>query len=360
MMDTEQFFFKKQRETRAGTHLGKHLGKHLGRLLRCQSRIAVLTAVILTTAVLIAAGLLAGGCSPNHPPVITSLEINPDRITPVDSCIITCTASDEDGDELSYEWWATRGEITGGMSSVAWTAPDTPGIYHIMVTVSDGREGEAIESVTVNVKDNHQPTIETLVANKDWVTPSGSCRIECRAEDPDDDELTYEWWFEGGDVAGSGPVITWTAPEEDGLYDITVVVSDGFGGEATTWLTMSVASTPPPVIEALIVTPEDPEHFKEHEGGYMILRNRSCEIRCVVRDPGEGLTYEWSDGHDTYVEPSDCDSCSSFEGEGSVVTWTAPDERGTITITVVVYDTAGNMAARNTQFKVETCKCAFK
>ena len=356
MMDTEQLFFKKQIATGAVPQPR--------RLLRCllsiaDLTVAVPTVAVLTAAVLIAAGLLAGGCSPNHPPVINSLEVNPDRITPVDSCIITCAASDEDDDELSYEWWATRGEITGGMSSVAWTAPDTPGIYHIMVTVSDGREGEAIESVTVNVKDNYPPTMEALVANKDWVTPSGSCRIECRAEDLDDDELTYEWWFEGGDVAGSGPVITWTAPEEDGLYDITVVVSDGFGGEATTWLTMSVASTPPPVIEALLVTPEEPEYFKEHEGGYMILRNRRCEITCIVGDPGEGLTYEWSDGHDTYVAPSNCGARDSFEGEGPTVTWTAPDERGTITITVVVYDTAGNMAARSTQFKVETCKCVF-
>ena len=36
---------------------------------------------------------------------------------------------------------------------------------------------------------NNQPVISSLTAEKDWVTPSSSSKVECAASDPDDDSL---------------------------------------------------------------------------------------------------------------------------------------------------------------------------
>ena len=317
---------------------------------------------IVIFAVLLITIFFLGGCSPtNHPPLVTSIEAKQSIIGPLDSCVIECVAWDEDGDELSYEWSAGKGSINGDGATVAWTAPETEGIYNITVKVTDGNGGEVTDSITITVKDNHPPTITSLVfvhregeAYADWVTPLSSCHIECHAEDPDDDELNYEWSASGGNISGTGLVITWTAPEAEGLHNITVVVTDGRGGKVTRSLMISVALNPPPIIESLVVTPENPKYLKKYPWGYRILKNRSCQIECIVTGANDELVYEWSDGDYTYIEDCNCGE-SPFAGEGSVITWTAPDEGGEITIMVIVYDVEGNMASKNVVFQVETC-----
>ncbi|MCK4403419.1 MAG: hypothetical protein KAV98_06600 [Dehalococcoidia bacterium] len=309
---------------------------------------------IAAFAVLVTVIFLIGGCAPaNHPPVITNLKAEPETLPSSGSCWIECVASDEDGDELSYEWSAGKGDINGDGATVAWTAPETEGIYNIMVRVTDGNGGEATDSVTITVKDNHPPTITSLIADADWVTPSGSCRIECYAEDPDDDELNYEWAASEGDISSTGSVITWTAPDAEGLYNITVVVTDGYGGEATRPLDVSVSLNPLPVIESLIVTPKGHEYLKEYDGGYKVGKAKSCEIECVVTDAGDGLVYEWSASGD------DTDG-GEISGEGSVITWTAPDRAVEVTVTVTVSDAAGSMVSKSIVFTVVSCSaCTF-
>jgi len=292
--------------------------------------------------------LLIGGCVPaNQPPVITNLKAKQNVIAPLDSCLIECVASDEDGDELTYEWSASKGNITGAGATVAWSAPETEGIYSIVVKVADGNEGEATDSITITVKVNHPPFIISLVAGAEWVAPASSCFIKCKAEDPDGDELSYDWSTSGGDISGTGSVVNWTAPDTVGLHNITVAVTDGQGGEGTRSLSIGVVLAQPPTIESLIVTPEEPKYVKEYEGGYRILRNRSCYIECVVKDASHDLVCEWS------ADEGD------ISGEGSVITWTAPDERGEVTVTAIVSDSSGGVATKSIVFKVETCSCAF-
>ena len=147
---------------------------------------------------------------------------------------------------------------------------------------------------------NHEPVITDLVVSPEWVLISGSSHIELSAEDEDGDELSYEWVAEEGKIAGSGQTIDWTAPDSPGLYEITVIVNDGFGKETKRTISVSVSQYPPPVIEELVVTPETPKYFKEKGDGYMILRDRIAEINVVIDGMRGDLTYEWSDGGETY------------------------------------------------------------
>jgi len=304
--------------------------------------------------VLLSIILLVGGCAPaNQPPGIISLKAKQDVLSPLSSCLIECVASDEDGDELSYEWSAGEGNINGDGATVAWTAPETEGIYNIMVRVTDGNGGEATRSVTITVKDNHPPIIHNLIVDTDWVTPSSSCRIECDAEDPDGDELNYEWSTDGGDISDTGSIVTWTVPEAVGLYTITVVVTDGYGGEATIPLDVSVSLNPPPIIEELIITAEHRYLKEEYSGHYLIGRAMSCDIQCIVAGASGELSYEWSASGD------DTDG-GEISGEGSMITWTAPDRAGEVTVTVTVSDAAGSMVSKSIVFTVVGCSaCAF-
>jgi hypothetical protein len=87
---------------------------------------------------------------------------------------------------------------------------------------------------------NRSPVIEGLTTNCPRVRPAGSATIECAAFDPDGDELSYAWSADRGNITGKGDIVTWVAPDATGTYTITVTVSDGRGGEATSsWITNS-------------------------------------------------------------------------------------------------------------------------
>jgi hypothetical protein len=63
----------------------------------------------------------------------------------------TAEASDPDGDNLSYEWKTSGGQIFQTQDNrIGWSA-DSPGNYTIEVKVTDGKGGEAISSMTFEV-----------------------------------------------------------------------------------------------------------------------------------------------------------------------------------------------------------------
>jgi hypothetical protein len=187
-----------------------------------------------------------GSCTPaNLLPVISSLTADYEgEINPADSCQIECVASDPDGDELTYTWTAYGGTILGGGSTVTWVAPDMFGICSIKVEVSDGRNGLAIELINIEVSaPNNPPVIESLTTNCPRVKPNSSgAIITCVASDPDNDELTYSWSADRGNISGEGSTVNWIAPGDYGTYFITVTVTDGRGGEASDEIKIIVCS----------------------------------------------------------------------------------------------------------------------
>jgi len=303
--------------------------------------------LIMTVAIM----LLVPSCKMigNHSPIITSLKAEPETLHPLGSCQIECIASDEDGDELSYEWLASKGHVDGDAPTVTWTSPESEGIYNIMVRVSDGKGGEVTDSVTIIVRINNPPTIGSLIGDVDWVTALSSCQVECDAGDPDGDKLSYQWSTDGGDVSGTGPVVTWTAPDGEGLYNIMVVVTDGYGGEDARSLAITVAPEQPPVIEDLIVTPQEPRYLKEYPGYYKAGKAKKYDIECIVSDTSGELVYEWS-----------CND-GEISGEGSMITWTAPGRAVQVTVTVTVSNAAGDMVSNSIVLKVVSCSpCTFR
>jgi len=87
----------------------------------------------------------------NRPPVIDKLTSEWQQVKKATATTIKCTARDPDGDELSYLWSASGGNITGEGAVVTWVAPDAFGTYTITVTVTDGRGGQATESIDIVV-----------------------------------------------------------------------------------------------------------------------------------------------------------------------------------------------------------------
>ena len=192
-----------------------------------------------------------------------------------------------------------------------------------------------------------RPVINSLEAEAEWTAPLDSLQVTCDAEDPEGDELSYEWSASGGNITGTGPEVTWTAPEELGMYDITVVVENSQGRKDTASITLIASNGPPPIIEDLIVTAEH-EYLKETTTGYKVAKTYDYDIECIASNTSGELVYEWS-----------CDG-GEVSGEGSTITWTAPNTECDVTVTVKVFDDMGNWVRKSIAFEVVPCKdCVF-
>lgn len=308
--------------------------------------VAVLLPVVLYT-------VLAG-----HPPVIAGLEVNPVRVAPSSSAQIVCTVSSR-GDGLSYDWSASAGEFQGTGATVTWTAPAAEDTYTISVTVTDERGGQATGSVDIEVTANRPPEITSLTADAGWTFAAGTIEVKCEARDPDGDTLTYAWEATGGTIADTGEAVTtWTAPDEFGEYHITVTVGDGKGGSVQETVLTKVMPDQPPDIAGLEVTKDAYGHCYLIEGARpKVGQGQKYDIECLVsnRVPGTEmeLFYElfyqwtWEDGQ--------------LEGEGSMITWTAPSSSGFVTVTVTVSDIAGNTVSESITLNVVGCSpCTFR
>ena len=303
--------------------------------------------VIVVVAVLLA--IMFDTMLANHRPAITSLEA-PERVLPSGSCQIACNASDRDGDELSYNWSANGGDISGTGASVNWIAPDYPGFYDVTVTVTDGRGGEVTKQITITVRANTSPSIDNLAANAEWVLLSGTIQVTCNASDPDGDEISYEWTTTGGVISSMGAVVNWTAPEEIGIYHVTVVVKDGHGSSATDSVPISAVTEQPPDIEELKVTKDRYGHcyLKTYSWGYKVGKEQKYDIECIVSDTSSTVSYNWS-----------CNG-GELSGDGSLIVWTAPNISASVTVTVIVSDIASNMVSENIDIDVVSCSaCTF-
>lgn len=89
----------------------------------------------------------------NHAPKIENLSANPSTVNAGNQTILTCVATDEDGDNLTTTWASQNGTFPNGNSgtSVIWQAPAANSSYAITATVSDDKL-TAKDIVNVNVE----------------------------------------------------------------------------------------------------------------------------------------------------------------------------------------------------------------
>lgn len=187
--------------------------------------------IIITAAVL----LLATSCSASF---IVSLTAEAAWTEPLGSLVVTCTASSPGG-ELSYQWSASGGNITGTGPEVTWSAPAAVGMYDITVVVTDSEGAKDTQSIALVASSGPPPVIEDIIVTADHeylkatitgykVARTYDYDIECIASSTSGAPV-YEWSCDGGQIAGEGATITWTAPDEEGNVRLTVKVFDDLG-----------------------------------------------------------------------------------------------------------------------------------
>ncbi len=162
-------------------------------------------------------------------------------------------------------------------------------------------------------KTNSLPKIDSIALDSTIVNPGGTINVQVNASDPDGDELNYTYSVSEGNVVGSGPNVQIIAPMEYGVYNLDVTVSDGKGGEATSYEVFAVNSKP--IINNVNVIPEIP----------MVNSTATIDVEAIDPD-GEQLNYN-------YVPEA-----GTITGSGHYVTWNTPDNPGSYTIAISVSD----------------------
>ncbi len=158
--------------------------------------------LILLVVALFSSGCGGGGSkSPSPPqpptnqaPVITSLTADPESGDPPLNVTFTCTATDQDGDQLTYEWkFEESTSFTKGEAVI--THPyDESGNYTATVRVSDGINTPVSRSIVigVNIPGNKPPVAVDDVAIIDEDAINGvTIDVLANDSDPDGDVLDF-------------------------------------------------------------------------------------------------------------------------------------------------------------------------
>jgi outer membrane protein OmpA-like peptidoglycan-associated protein len=111
---------------------------------------------------------------PNQPPVI-SCATERSHIMPGERTGIISTASDPDGDPLTYSYAPSGGQIVGTGDKVQFDSTGLqPGSYTVKCSVSDGRGGTADASTNVDVQQPPPPPQATKVGDCGYAKPGAS------------------------------------------------------------------------------------------------------------------------------------------------------------------------------------------
>jgi outer membrane protein OmpA-like peptidoglycan-associated protein len=87
----------------------------------------------------------------NRPPVVKA-QCDPCTVEVGRNSTVTATASDPDGDPLTYRWTTPQGTLaTPAERQTLWTAPQQEGTVPVTVTVNDGKGGMASDTVNIQV-----------------------------------------------------------------------------------------------------------------------------------------------------------------------------------------------------------------
>jgi hypothetical protein len=194
----------------------------------------------------------------NRTPVVASLSAVPTQLAEGQATAVSISASDLDGDNLSYAWSAScSGSWTNASSGSAQFTPDALPVggcnnCRLTVTVSDGRGGQNTGTLALCVRnppppERFNPFILSAFGSSDTASPAQVLTFEVEADDPQDSALTFSWAANTGllgNAASSASTsrITWMAPScisEDTVPAITATVTNAFNLTASRSFTVT-------------------------------------------------------------------------------------------------------------------------
>ena len=170
----------------------------------------------------------AGAPGSNHAPVITSSgpDASPAAITDIQSSTITVTASDVDGDALSYAWEANGGAVNGSGTTVTFTPPrvTVTTTFRVTVQVADDWGGATTGFVDITVTPsgaplNLAPSATATASSENTARNQQAIKALDGVVDGFPNDGTKEW-ATVSQVAGAWIQLTW--PSAQTIYRVVL------------------------------------------------------------------------------------------------------------------------------------------
>ncbi|QAT84912.1 branched-chain amino acid ABC transporter2C amino acid-binding protein [Corallococcus coralloides] len=294
----------------------------------------------------------------NEAPLIDSLVVSSTSVPLGRQIRLSARAHDPNpGDTLSYAWSATAGSFSSPSSaSTSWTAPLSPGMQQLSLSVTDSRGLASNLLLVVNVTEdgsegdaallisiNSSPRVDSLIAVPTQLAVGQQTSVSVSASDPDGDSLSYSWsatcagtWI---NAHSSSPLFTPTALPEGACNNcrLTVSISDGRGGQNTGTVALCVGHRPPvPHLAPVIV--------RSYRSSDTATGGQVLTYEVVASDPeGSALSFSWA-------ATAGVLDAATGDASRSRVTWTAPlcvRASTTPTITATVTNAFGLRTTRS-------------
>jgi hypothetical protein len=268
----------------------------------------------------------------NRGPVITALVVSRGLVEPGGFADVKVTATDPDGEVLTYAWSATAGGFdTAASAQARWTAPQQTGTVTLTVSVSDPGgastsisfpivvEGLGYGEAEVYVRFNSWPRVVSMRGAPTHVSVGHAVAVSAQASDADGapETLSYTWtatcegtWTNAQSAQASFTPTALPGSAACDNCEVRVKVEDGRGGEGAGRLGICVG------------TPVDPSFPPRLVNAYQSSRKAGAGTTVLFRvqaeDPeGSALTFGWEANVGTFEAPS------SGANSGTVV-WKAP------------------------------------
>ncbi len=142
---------------------------------------------------------------------------------------------DQETKDLIYTFVLPEGNVSGLAKTTEWTAPDEEGTIELKLIIEDEAQqtDTAVIYIEVVSEVNVAPEILQLTADKKYTSPGGTIALQAVVTDLNNDVISYTWSAPDGNIIGDDDFADWLAPPEEGIYTVTLMVSDGRGGTAT-------------------------------------------------------------------------------------------------------------------------------
>ena len=273
----------------------------------------------------------------NHPPVPNA---GPNQtVYAGDSVNLNGTATDADGDTLTFAWKfltapdGSKAVLAGSTTSKPSFVPDIAGTYRFSLIVDDGKasNGQSVVVITAVTKSVSNIAPVANAGSNQSVTVGASVSLNGNAStDANGDALTYSWFFvtkpsgSSASLSGATSVSPSFTADVAGSYVIGLTVNDGKVSSSQSSVTVTATATAPTNIAPVANAGSN----QSVTAGASVTLNGSSSSDAN----GDALTYSWS----FISKPSG--SSASLSGATSVSPSFTADVAGSYVIGLTVND----------------------
>ena len=179
---------------------------------------------------------------------------------------------------------------------------------------------------------NYPPRIQAFATERYTVEKNSTITFYGKGIDQETKELVYTFFLPDDTLSGLNKTATWIAPDQEGTFDIKLVVEDEAQQTDTAVITVNVVSeiNYAPIIFSLTAD----KKYTAPEG--------MIRLTAVVSDPNnDAITYSWSANDGQII------------GSDDIGDWLAPATEGIYTVQLMVSDGRGGTATASIQLLVQ-------